>query len=132
VTPNKAALAPGAAGINTVDVIAVQRHFLNLGTPLSGCGLTAADVNGDTFITTSDVIAVQRFALGLSTGIANTGQYQFSPVSRTYPGVMSNQTGQNYDALIFGDVVSPFADRPDGPSQNEAGDNSNAAETPAQ
>ena len=33
VTPSKAALAPGSAGINTVDVIAAQRHFLNLGTP---------------------------------------------------------------------------------------------------
>ena len=36
VTPSKAALAPGSAGINTVDVIATQRHFLNLGTPSVG------------------------------------------------------------------------------------------------
>ena len=37
VTPTKAALAPGAAGINTVDVVATQRHFLNV-TPLPpGC-----------------------------------------------------------------------------------------------
>ena len=50
MTPTKTALAPGSAGINTVDVIAVQRHFLNLGTPLSGCQLAAADVNGDTVI----------------------------------------------------------------------------------
>ena len=48
VTPTKAARVPGSANINTVDVIATQRHFLNLGTPLSGCRLTAADVNGDT------------------------------------------------------------------------------------
>ena len=42
VTPTKAALAPGSAGINTVDVIATQRHFLNIGTsplrmPADGC-----------------------------------------------------------------------------------------------
>ena len=30
VTPTKAALAPGSTGINTVDVIAVQRHFLQI------------------------------------------------------------------------------------------------------
>jgi hypothetical protein len=29
-------------------------------------------------------------------------------VSRSYPGVVSDQTGQNYDALIFGDVASGF------------------------
>jgi Carboxypeptidase regulatory-like domain len=110
VTPTKAALAPGSAGITTVDVIVVQRHFLNLGTPLSGCPLTAADVNGDTLVSTADVIAIQRFVLNLSTGIANTGQYQFSPVSRTYPGIVTDQTDQNYDTLVFGDVASPFAD----------------------
>jgi len=110
VTPTKAARAPGSAGINTVDVIAVQRHFLNLGAPLSGCRLTAADVNGIGGVNTVDVIAIQRFFLGLSTGIANTGKYQFNPVSRNYSGVVTNQTGQNYDTLIFGDVAPAFAD----------------------
>jgi hypothetical protein len=108
VTPSKAALAPGSAGIDTVDVIAVQRHFLNLGTPLSGCRLTAADVNGDTLVDTVDVIAVQRFFLTLTTGIANVGKYKFNPASRTYPGVVSDQTGQNYDTLIFGDVAAGY------------------------
>ena len=50
VTPTKAALAPGTGNITTVDVIAVQRHFLATGTSLSGCRLTAADVNGDTLV----------------------------------------------------------------------------------
>jgi FG-GAP-like repeat/FG-GAP repeat len=109
VTPTKAALTPGSAGINTVDVIAIQRQFLGLGTLLSGCRLTAADVNGDTSIDTIDVVAVQRFFLSLSTGIAKTGKYQFNPVNRTYPGMITNQIGQNYDALVFGDVASPFA-----------------------
>src|SRR5204862_5920617 len=68
VTPTKAARAPGSSGIDTVDVIAMQRHFLNLGTPLSGCRLTAADVNGVGGINTVDVIAIQRFFLGLTTG----------------------------------------------------------------
>ena len=115
VTPTKAALAPGSAGINTVDVIAAQRHFLNIAPLPPGCRLTAADVNGDTAVNTVDVIAIQRFFLGLSTGIANTGKYQFSPASRTYPGITGNQTGQNYDALVFGDVASGFVERPDGP-----------------
>ena len=110
VTPSKAARAPGSAGINTVDVIAVQRHFLNLGTPLSGCRLMAADVNGDNTVNTSDVISINRFYLGLATGIANTGKYRFIPATRSYLKVVSDQTGQNYDALIFGDVASPFAE----------------------
>jgi hypothetical protein len=115
-----------------VDVIATQRHFLNIGTLLSGCRLTAADVNGDTAVNTIDVIAIQRFFLQLSTGIANVGKYQFTPVNRTYTGVVTNQTAQNYDALVFGDVATGFVHRPEGgPAQDAVGASTGAAEVPA-
>ena len=107
VTPNKAARTPASFGIDTVDVIATQRHFLEIAL-LSGCRLTAADVSADNVVSTVDVIAIQRFFLGQTTGIANVGKYRFSPANRTYPGIVSDQTGQNYDALVFGDVASPF------------------------
>jgi len=108
VTPTKAALTPGANNIDTIDVIAAQRHFLNIGTPLSGCRLIAADVNGANGVDTVDVIAIQRFFLALTSGTANTGKYQFTPVNRSYPGVTSDQTGQNYNGLILGDVAPTF------------------------
>lgn len=108
VTPSKSPLAAGAPGITTTDVVAVQRHFLTLGTPLSGCRLSAADVNGDTAINTVDVVAIQRFFLIFSTGTANTGKYQFNPVNRTYSSVITNQINQNYDAFVLGDVAPPF------------------------
>ena len=92
VTPTKAARTPGSAGINAVDVLAVQRHFLNI-AHLSGCRLTAADVNGDSVINAVDVIAIQRFFLGITTGTANVGKYKFTPANRTYTGIVSNQTG---------------------------------------
>ena len=113
VTPTKSALTPGSPGITTVDVIATQRHFLNIASLLPGCQLTAADVNSDTAVNTIDVIAIQRFFLTLTSGTANTGNYQFTPADRTYPGVVTNQAAQNYDTLVFGDVASPFADRMD-------------------
>lgn len=108
ITPSKSGLPSGTPGINTVDVIAIQRHFLNLGTPLSGCRLTAADVNSVNGVDTVDVIATQRFFLGLTTGIANTGKYQFNPVNRSYSPLTSDQTGQDYNALAFGDVAAGF------------------------
>ena len=109
VTPAKAGLAPGSTGINTVDVLAAQRHFLQI-VPLTGCPLAAADVNGDSHVTTVDVIAIQRFFLGLSAGIANVGKYQFNPTSRSYTQLNSDQTAQNYDTIVFGDVAPPFAE----------------------
>ena len=76
MTPTKTALVPGSAGISTVDVVAVQRHFLNITLIPPGCRLNAADVNGDNNVTTVDVIAIQRFFLALTTGTANVGKYQ--------------------------------------------------------
>ena len=110
VTPSKAGLIPGSvgSGINTVDVVATQRHFLMLGIPLTGCRLTAADVNGLSGVNTIDVVAIQRFFLGLTTGIANVGKYQFNPTSRSYQAVVTDQSGQNYDTLVFGDVAPAF------------------------
>ena len=129
VTPTKAALPPGSidAGINTVDVVAIVRHLLHIPPPLTGCRLAAADVNSIGGINVVDIIAMQRFLVGLSTGIANTGKYQFNPTSRTYMGIVTDQTNQNYDALVFGDVASPFADSAGGPSQ----DGTSANEVPA-
>lgn len=108
VTPTKAALTPGSLGITTVDVIAIQRHFLTIGVPLSGCRLTAADVNGINGVDTVDVIAVQRFFLNYTTGIANVGRYRFNPLNRSYSPLNSDQTGQNYDAIVFGDVAPQY------------------------
>ena len=128
VTPTKADLPPGSPGISTIDAIAVQRHFLDLGAPLAGCQLTAADVNGDTVIDTIDVIAIQRFFLVFQTGTANVGKYQFTPASRTYPGISSSQTDQNYDTLVFGDVAGDSVERLGGPSQSAAGDGTGVGE----
>jgi hypothetical protein len=109
VTPSKAARSPGSNGIDTVDAVAIQRHFLSLGPPLSGCRLTAADCANPVGITTADVIAAQRFFLGFSTGIGNVGQYNFTPVNRSYSVLFNNQTAQNFDAIVFGDVAPPYA-----------------------
>jgi hypothetical protein len=120
VTPSKAARTPGFAGINTLDVIAAQRHFLNIAL-LSGCRLMAADVNGDTAVNTLDVIHIQRFFLGQATGISNVGKYRFTPVNRIFSGVVSNQISQNYAALVFGDVDAPFVELLDGPVYSAVG-----------
>lgn len=121
VTPSKAARTPGSGNINTVDVIGVQKQFLT-GTFLSGCKLAAADVNGDTNVNTQDVIAVQRFFSGFTNAIANVGKYKFTPTNRSYVGIVSDQTAQNYDTLVFGDVATPFSELPDGSSESAAAD----------
>jgi hypothetical protein len=45
------------------------------------------------------------------------GKYRFTPASRAYPGVSTNETNQNYDAYVIGDVTAPFAERMEGQFQ---------------
>jgi hypothetical protein len=108
VTLSKFPVVAGSTGINTVDLVATQRHYLGVVIIPPGCRLTAADANGDTAINTVDVVAIQRFYLGLSTGIANVGKYKFIPASRTYSGITADIAGEDYSALVVGDVSPVF------------------------
>ena len=103
-------VAPGAAGINTIDVMAVQRHFLGIHLIPPDCRLMAADVNGDGGVDTLDALAIQRFLLAQTTGTANVGKYQFTPAFRSYSGIDGDQINQNYDTSILGDVAFPFVE----------------------
>jgi hypothetical protein len=114
VTPMKSAVTQGSPSINTVDVLVTQRHFLQIDS-LTGCRLVAADVNGDNAVDTVDALAIQQFFLAHTS--ANVGNYKFIPANRSYPEVVTDEIGQNYGTLIFGDVASPFVDRPGDRSQ---------------
>jgi hypothetical protein len=108
VTPTKNAVNPGSGGITTVDVIATQRHAIGIAALPEGCRRDAADVNQDADIDTVDVIAIQRFYFGRSTGTGSVGKYQFRPANRTYSGLATNLTAENYEALVLGDVAPPY------------------------
>jgi len=124
VTPSKGPLAPASSGINTLDVLAIQRHFLTISLIPAGCRRLAADVVVNGSVNTQDVIATQRFFLGLTTGLGSAGQYKFTPASSSYSSISSNQTGQNYAMYVIGDVAASFVNRPgeialDAPTENE-------------
>ena len=128
VTPTKTAVPPAGSGINNVDVLAVQRHFLGIAIIPAGCRLTAADCAGSVGVNGQDVLALQRFFLGFSTGTGNVGKYQFSPVSRNYPGIFCSKSGENFSAIVLGDVASPFISRPAGPAPDASGGDTSASE----
>jgi hypothetical protein len=111
VTPSKAALPAGTGNINTLDVIAVQRYYLTLGTLVC---LECGDVTGNGRVDTSDVVAIQRFFLGQAFGTANSGHYTFTPASAKYAEIVTDQFNQDYCAYVMGDVVGPFVHRSEG------------------
>lgn len=93
-------------GITTFDATLILRHVAAGGGVLSGNQLIAADVNGDNRVTTFDATQVLRFvasgAQNSTTG--QTGTWKFSPAPRNYNAIISSIAGENYDAVLLGDV----------------------------
>jgi len=71
--------------------------------------LAAADCAPGDGITTADAIAAQRFFLGFTSGIGDAGKYNFTPPNRSYSSLTTDQTAQNFNAIVLGDVAPPFA-----------------------
>jgi hypothetical protein len=109
VTPSKARRPPGSPGIDTLDVQKAQALHFAEPPPVLLCDSIAADCAPPVGITTADIIAIQRFFLALSTGIGNVGKYQFSPVSRSYSPLVTDQTEQDFDTVVLGDATLPYA-----------------------
>ena len=118
VTPTKAARPPGSANINTSDVVAVQRHFLQI-VLLTGCRLTAADCATPIGVNTADVIAIQRFFLGIPNSAgSNVGKYSFTPASRSYTPLTQHPDRSGITTRLSSAFVNRHAfanPRPGGP-----------------
>lgn len=74
---------------------------------------TVANVSGTDGVTSFDATLVARYAVLLPppTGFsATTGNWIFGPASRSYPNVFANASGQDYFALLMGDVSANWND----------------------
>jgi hypothetical protein len=69
----------------------------------------AARVSGSSVLTAFDAGLVARYIVGITGGVNETGQWKFSPVNRSYASGTSIQTGQDYAALLMGDVSGDWA-----------------------
>lgn len=104
VTPTK---TTHVNGITAFDATLVLRCVAAGG----GCVLTtnqrrAADSDGDSGVTAFDATQILRYvaANGANANTGQAGTWKFDPVNRSYPGLVTNPTGQDYTAFLIGDV----------------------------
>jgi hypothetical protein len=106
VTPSKTG---NINGITPFDATLVLRHVAAGGlgaNALTGNQLTAADANADNSITPFDATLILRF-VAASGQTANTGQvgnWKFDPISRSYQPLNNSVSGENYTAILIGEV----------------------------
>ena len=115
-----------ANGINTTDVLFVQRHILNTTKLNSAYKLIAADVNGDKVVNATDLLRIKRLILGTDTtftkgsGVNKVDRlwefvdsaYQFPDTANPFPfkdsisftNLTSNKINQTFIGVKLGDV----------------------------
>jgi uncharacterized repeat protein (TIGR01451 family) len=99
VTPTKSG---EVKGINSLDATRIQQHLVGL-TTLTPNQLIAADTDGSGTVNSLDATRIQQRAVGMQT--ANIiGQWKFVPASRQYNALADNATGQDYQAVLVGEV----------------------------
>lgn len=82
----KPAFAGGPKGdINVLDIIAIQRHILQLDTIQSPYDLIAADVTGNDRVQASDLLAIKRYILGVTNGLPRVPKWKFIPADYVFP-----------------------------------------------
>jgi hypothetical protein len=104
VTPSKTG---DVKGIDSTDATRIQQHLVGM-TTLTANQLIAADTDGSGTVNSLDATRIQQRAVGMQTQNV-IGQWRFVPASRQYNALGSNQTGQNYQAILVGEVSGNWA-----------------------
>jgi hypothetical protein len=71
----------------------------------------AADTNGDGNITPFDATLILRYlaAGGPNANTGQTGTWKFDPVSNPHPALNSSVSGENYIAVLIGEINGDWA-----------------------
>jgi hypothetical protein len=108
VTPSKTGGVNGA--LSSFDAALVAQHVAGPPQPhLAGNQVIVADVSGNGTISSFDAGMIANYVVSGSPS-GSAGNWIFTPVSRTYPSVTTNITGEDYSALLMGDVTGNWND----------------------
>jgi len=108
VTPSKTGGVN--ASISSFDAALIAQYAASV-ISLSPAQVTAADVTGDSGVSSFDAALVARYAVAAGPPVGSSGSWIFSPANRTYTSVDSQLTGDDYSALIRGEVSGNWIDQ---------------------
>lgn len=108
ITPSKTGQVNG---ITNSDATAVAQHIVGFIT-LNSNQLLAADVTQNGTVSSLDATYIAQYT-ALLPNPSFTGTWKFIPPSRSYLNVQTNQTNQDYSAILLGEVTGNW--NPGGP-----------------
>lgn len=74
-------------GVNTLDIVFIQRHILGIETLSSPHKMIAADVNSDESIKPSDLLELRKLILGITTELPNAESWRFIDAAYEFPSM---------------------------------------------
>ncbi|MEM6964737.1 MAG: dockerin type I domain-containing protein [Bacteroidota bacterium] len=108
-------------GVNTIDMLLMRQHILNIGAPLSPYQIIAGDVNRDGDLNTFDMLLVKKIILEWDQEFANNTSWRFIPADyvfadptnpfnepfpemHLYDPLLATMNDQDYIAIKVGDL----------------------------
>jgi len=104
VTPSKTG---DVNGITSFDSARIAQHVVGL-ISLNSTQLLAADVSGNNTVTSFDAALIAQYVVAIPNS-GSTGTWKFLPTSRSYSNLETNQTNQDYSAILMGEVSGNWA-----------------------
>ena len=98
VTPSKVG---GANGITSFDAAKVAQHVAGI-TTLNANQQIAGDASGNGQISSFDAAEIAQYVVNGAGG--HTTEWKFLPANRPYPSVTTPITGEDYSAILVGEV----------------------------
>jgi hypothetical protein len=93
-------------GVNTLDLIRIQRHILGISKLDSPFKIIAADVNRDGRLTVTDLIELRKVVLGVYSTLPNNTSWRFidkNYVFKSIDNALSEDFNEQYDILDLSD-----------------------------
>src|SRR5439155_17565773 len=118
VVPSKTG---GVNAISSFDAAKISQHVAGPPLPaLEGNQLIVADVSGNGAISSFDAGQVARYVAGIP-GTGLTGTWRFLPANRNYSSVTSPIAGEDYSALLMGEVSGNWTNTGARPTDRKQG-----------
>lgn len=90
-------------GLASFDAALVAQHVVGLNT-LNTCQQLAGDTSNNGELSSFDAALIAQYVVGINNAASIAGTWKFVPPTRTYSNLSNNQTNQNFDAVLVGDV----------------------------
>lgn len=95
-------------GLASFDAALVAQSVVGIIT-LTSCQQLAGDTSNNGELSSFDAALIAQYVVGINNAASIAGTWKFVPPTRSYTNLSSNQTNQNFDAVLVGDVSGNWA-----------------------